>query len=388
MESKRNKDNRKAAHIPKDAKQRDSCIDMIKGIAILAVVLLHINFNFTYGHFTLYWILGGLWHVAVFFVISGWFLKDERMLDIKQFVWGKAKGLMVKAMYIHVAFVILHNLFFRIGWLFSDIEYGKRLLQPFDGASDVIRHLLMQFVFLQREPFAGAMWFVDSLFLGLSGYCLITKFLYSRFSPLRFLSNAKDMNIEHVSSTRLIVCLLIAVASAFTHKMGMDIPKVSNTCSVILLICTGQLMGQRHLEFNNKFVFVGALALLLHHFAQGFKISLVDNDYPDVVTLVTIPTSAIYIMAFIFKKTAMGLAGKIIKHVGKESFWIMGLHMIGFHVFTSLMESFGFQFGHHFTTPQIGHNIVMLVGYFTFGIIVPIIIKETVSGIYHFIHRR
>lgn len=49
-------------------KQRDSTIDIIKGFAMIAVVLLHINFAFPkIGILNTNSLFGGLWHVAVFF---------------------------------------------------------------------------------------------------------------------------------------------------------------------------------------------------------------------------------------------------------------------------------------------------------------------------------
>lgn len=82
-------------------KKRNTTIDIIKGFAIIAVVLLHINFNFPKWHLlNIDSICGSLWHVAVFFVVSGWFLKDSRLLNFKTFARGKVVNLYVKALYV------------------------------------------------------------------------------------------------------------------------------------------------------------------------------------------------------------------------------------------------------------------------------------------------
>lgn len=93
-------------------KQRDSTIDIIKGFAMISVVLLHINFAFPkIGILNMNSLFGGLWHVAVFFVVSGWLLKDSKLLSCKSFAKGKVINLYLKAMYVYIPLVLLHNAF-------------------------------------------------------------------------------------------------------------------------------------------------------------------------------------------------------------------------------------------------------------------------------------
>ena len=105
--------------------------------------------------------------------------------------------------------------------------------------------------------------------------------------------------------------------------------------------------------------------------------ALNSNRFHDMVHLVVCSWSAMYILAFIGKKIQRSSAGKIIAYIGKESFWIMGLHMIGFHVFSTFLNFFGMEFEHHFTTPNIDTNITLLIGYLFFGIGIPLLIKLT-----------
>ena len=53
----------------------------------------------------------------------------------------------------------------------------------------------------------------------------------------------------------------------------------------------------------------------------------------------------------------------------------MGFHMLGFHVVTTILGFFGIEFEHHFTTPEIGHNVFLLIGYLSFGIGIPLMIR-------------
>ena len=278
-------------------------------------------------------------------------------------------------MWIYIPFVLLHNLFFHLNWLFDDVEYNHRILLPFKGGGETFSHILMQFIFTHREPFSGAMWFVDSLFLGLLGYSLITKL-------------CKLIKWSNLAFSRFIICMLVATISAYFHKLGFDIPKISNTCSAMLLICVGHFMGQRKLEFNNRYVFIVSLIVAFHYNALSIGMALNGNEYPDIVTLVVAPISVIYVLAYVFKKIDTSIVGKTINYVGRESFWVMGLHMIGFHIFSTILEMSGIKFEHHFTTPAIGNNWGLLVGYFFFGVTVPLIIKELANKLNSIIIRK
>lgn len=347
-------------------RQRDKTIDIIKGFAIIAVVLLHINFEFPrMPFFSINSALGGLWHVAVFFVVSGWFLKDDKMLDYKTFVWGKLKNLYLKAMWVYIPLVLLHNVFFKWGWLYDDIKYHNRFLTEFIGLGDYVKHIAMQFVFTHREPFSGAMWFVDSLFLGLLVYGVITCFIN------KYLGN---ISMHNKMIVKVLFFFVVATISASLRNVyNLDIPKISNTMSALALISVGQFLGQKKITFDNKFALSASAIVFLQYNLLNPGINMSGNKYTDVVFLITAPVSALYILGYIGKRIQDNVIGKCVNYIGSESFWVMGLHMVGFHIFTSILGLFGFRFASHFTTPVI-NNVVLLLGYLFFGIVTPLVI--------------
>lgn len=349
-------------------KKRNTTVDIIKGFAIIAVVLLHINFNFPKWHLlNIDSICGSLWHVAVFFVVSGWFLKDSRLLNFKTFARGKVVNLYVKALYVYIPLVLLHNVFLKFGWLFEDFKYRHGTMEEY-SIVQTIYHIVYQFLFTQREPFSGAMWFVDSLFLGLLMYSAVTIFVSKCFKA--YTANNKVF-------IRFVICFMFAFGSAaLRDTFGIIIPKVSNTLSVIVLICTGHFLGQRKIDFDNKLLFIFALCIFFQYTVFAPNINLSNNQYKDVVSLIISSVSALYVFGFIGKNIAQTLVGKRIEHIGKESFWVMGFHIVGFHVFTSVLALFGVKFSAHFTTPDIGNNVFLLLGYLLFGVGIPLVIKH------------
>ena len=87
----------------------------MKGILIILVVLGHIHTPFTS------WIY--LFHIPVFFMISGFCWKTKYSVDIKSmktYVIGKLKRLYVPSVIVNVLFILLNNLFLRIGFYTAD----------------------------------------------------------------------------------------------------------------------------------------------------------------------------------------------------------------------------------------------------------------------------
>lgn len=82
---------------------RTPYVDIAKGIAILSVVLLHVDFVYPKLSFiNISAMLGWYWHVPVFFLIGGFFLKEERLLQPVSFIKGKFKSLYLLALYIYL----------------------------------------------------------------------------------------------------------------------------------------------------------------------------------------------------------------------------------------------------------------------------------------------
>lgn len=155
------------------SEHRTAYVDIAKGIAILAVVLLHVDFVYPKLSFiNISAMLGWYWHVPVFFLIGGFFLKEERLLQPVSFIKGKFKSLYLLALYIYLPATLLHNVLFQLGWYSPDVVYGGKIIAEWDVKEygiGIIKTLLCA----GREPIMGAMWFVYALLFALCGYSII-----------------------------------------------------------------------------------------------------------------------------------------------------------------------------------------------------------------------
>ena len=119
----------------------------------------------------------------------------------------------------------------------------------------------------------------------------------------------------------LIACAISGYISNYT-----DIhfpPRIATAVSSTVLIYLGYLIfNSSYKSFNNKYIFVISLVILLSYTytigaASGLLIGMIVNEYPDIITLL-IGT----------------LAG------GKESFYLMALHIMFIRLLAILLSKY------------------------------------------------
>ena len=94
--------------------KRENWVDIVKGIAIITVVMFHTNYNIPKlvvggGILPLAELLGTLWSVPVFLCIGGFFMKETDLDNPLALVKKKWKSLYVKLLVFYVIFILLHR---------------------------------------------------------------------------------------------------------------------------------------------------------------------------------------------------------------------------------------------------------------------------------------
>lgn len=140
-------------------------IDYMKGIAIFLVVLAHAGFASKFIN---------LFHMSVFFIISGYCYHDfysEDMKSVTLFIKKKLKSLYIPYIYSNLILICLHNLFYRLniytdnpGFVESDILNASYGLISVYTTKDILYHIIMTLGFVDGEQLAGTLWFLRALF--------------------------------------------------------------------------------------------------------------------------------------------------------------------------------------------------------------------------------
>ncbi len=345
--------------------KRELWVDIAKGIAIIAVVIGHIDYNYPqYGLLPIADILSDFWHVPVFFIIGGFFIKEDKLVKPVSFIKGKIDSLYKLLLYVYIPVLFLHNFFINIGFYDLNIDYSGKFVTVWDG-KDMVVNILKAVFFAGREPLLGAMWFVYVLFAALVCFCVFS------WGIKKFV---RDNAVYE--KVRFVVFLLLAVISCtMTNVYDFTIPRFNNVFTALWLLYIGMLLNQRkRIEYNNVFVLCVCLLLVFHMMViHSGSVALNTNKYVDVVLLTVSSVSCLYIVCFSSKVIQQTSIGKLIGVIGKESFYIMALQFFGFKICTMFVSLFGVERDLAQLKAPTGDSIIMYILYLVFGVFVPIV---------------
>ena len=145
---------------------RDGCFDIAKGIGIILMVCGHARAPFS-GFLTLF-------HMALFFMISGYLYNDRQANSLKEvlnYTKKKIRTLWRPYFIWNTIFVLLNNVFIECGIystnpLFLRLVTGERNeLARYFGLGDGIKEITKGFFMLDTVQVGGALWFLRAVFI-------------------------------------------------------------------------------------------------------------------------------------------------------------------------------------------------------------------------------
>lgn len=346
-------------------------VDTVKGIAITAVVLCHISFT---GGSELRPFLGNFWHVGVFFIVAGFFVKWEKLCRPFTFLKPKVTTLYLPATIIYSLAFLLHNTFVRCGWYpLGQSHPGNG--QPFAllEANEVLAGILKSALCIPKgELVMGAMWFLYTLIYSFVILTILAWGIEKAVARRNWTGQKKSMLMLLVA-----LCLQFG-ALLFTNMYSITIPRLSTACTAVALICIGKAMFQDwQCKFDNVFIFLIACIIAVQSIVfDGGQITLASNRYHDMLQLDMGCASVLYIIAFVAKKFESSLIAKGFAYLGKESLYIMALHILGFFCCNTLLLHMGVygSNSHSYYTYEINGSPLIVLAYLAFGLAVPVVI--------------
>lgn len=258
--------------------------------------------------------------------------------------------------------VLLHNVLIKIGWY--SLESTAPVINIY-SMMDFVKQTVLAICLCGREPIVGAMWFVYVLFMALIGLSIVS------WAIKKIAKN--DRQYEWMRFIALLTMCM--VAGILSNKYGLTIRRFSNTFTAMLLIYVGRIMYQKmKLSFDNGYLAIvcGLVAFEVACMLGG--VALNGNEYKDILQLIVAAPAVLYIIMYIGKHIEKNVIGKAVAYVGKESFYVMALHFVGFKICTLALQSIGYG-GASLSdlTPDIGGNILLLLLYAFFGVGIPLL---------------
>lgn len=344
--------------------KRSQYVDIAKGVAIIAIVLGHIDYVYPENSLLqIQSIVYGLWHVTVFFLLAGFFIKEEQLRNPQLFFKKKFSSLYLKILYLYIPAVLLHNVLIDMGW------YSLESIDPVItrySTIDFLKQSILTVCLGGREPIVGPMWFVYVLFIALIGLSIVSWCIGKisknerQYEWLRFIA-------------LLIMCMMAGILS---NKYGLTIRRFSNTFTAMLLIYLGKTMYQRmKLDFNNVYLCVACLLIVFEVSCMLGSVGLNGNNYRDILQLIVAGPAMLYVIMFVGKRIEHLCLGKCLAYIGNNSFYIMALHFCGFKICSEILSSMKLWGGVNVAdlTPYIGSNILLLMLYIVFGVGMPLL---------------
>ena len=305
-------------------------IDVCKGILIITIALMHINFSFWSENAVGQYIgnLTSLYKVSIFFCVAGLTLKDEKLKGTWNFIKGKIKNLYLKIIAVGVIAVLLHNVLINIGYYQMGLDYAGKVMKPYESA-DYIKQIILTLFMANREVIIGPMWYANVLFMALVILALSDWFI-------RLFVKNDNARVVRLIST---LCLMLT-SSALTNVAGFTIPRFNNTLTAVFLIDLCQFLYRKlEWKFDNPWAFVISAMVLLSLPLYGY-LSMNNNYFQDPAFLLVVAICGMYVLYYLSQKMTGGGYSKILSFIGRQSFWIMVLHFAGFKIGSGILNLF------------------------------------------------
>ena len=219
---------------------RNQTIDIGKGIAIILMCVGH-SYVCTFLDTFIY-----LFHMAFFFMMSGYFFREKNLENPRLFVWKRIKGLYWPFVKWGVVFVLLHNVFTRLGINSPGAGYYTLKEMAYKALTTNTR-------FIPTEESMGPYWFFSCLFF---------------VSLLSFAAFYINMKAKRKEYTTLATFLVLYVLGFALYYSGADVPSsgdIVRACVVSFLFYVGYLLGTRfkdRINYSNPFLVIGSLGVL------------------------------------------------------------------------------------------------------------------------------
>lgn len=299
--------------------RRDNAIDIIKGMGILAVVIGHSGCPDTLR--TIIYMV----HMPLFFLASGYFLKEERLCNPVSFIKGKIKSLYVPFLKYALPILFLHNLLINMGIMST--EYGAKYYTP----GTLVQELILRVAFLEvhGEALLGTYWFIQALFFG---YVLLA-LVYSKIDKMRIHSpGAKTFAFLLLSS------LLISVM----HHLCPSLKTVClyRICMGGTFIWTGRMIRQKAYTHRNLLLALLAFVsvFFLHPASMKEK-----SDLTDCISILMSGTCGFLLLLKVShvidsaKSSIIMAVSNLFSYLGRKSFYIMTFHFLSFKAISLLI---------------------------------------------------
>lgn len=289
--------------------------DIVKAIGIICVVFGHCCTNFTKAVHYVY-----LFHLAVFFFVSGYLWSEEKYGDNPALSFAaRMKSNWGKYVFASVIIVVLHNVFVKVGLLIN---------QPIYTVDNMMIAVFTSLIFNCTELLASPMWFVPLLILGLSFFALIVM-IARKFSKRS--ESCTGIKYGLVVGLSLIIGYLGVYATMRNWGFNYNIQIAMLIVPIFAVSYLSKKITKNSIEKYTKWYIALpiAIGLWLGMDKLGWRVTLSSNSIGNPWVFYAVSFAGIYVclsVASLLLKVKP--LRRITAFVGRYSFDIMAWHLV------------------------------------------------------------
>ena len=324
----------------------------MKGIAIILMVVGHSGCPKLLDSFIY------LFHMPLFFFVSGWFFKDSYAENKIQFIRKRTFGLYWPFVKYGLIFLALHNLFYH---LYISADYYN--------AAQLLYHSLLTLSFRGVDPLLGGFWFLKFLFVAsmvcLFGVCF-----------LKLINKYINFKKGCIAITVILLCIAFVVAYL----------NYNASCVVACIIfMLGYLAKEYKEKISMKLTILIPLLMILIPVAYFLPMSLngASGSYQLILPYLLISTIGIYATMIISHYLTETRICKLLIYIGDNTMTILVYHFLALKI-VSLVKIL--QYDLPITSlsdfPIIKeHNTYYWILYSIIGVIVPLVMTSPLKAL-------
>lgn len=345
--------------------QMNTAINYTKAIGIICVVLGHALFSYMEWFVQLL----NMFHVPLFFFVSGYCFKDKYLLK----PWGGVKR-RVKNIYIpyvkwSLIFILLHNLFFKIN-IYNSLYGYRQYTSHLYGLDEIIKYAIMCITKMDwYEQLLGAFWFMKPMFWG---SLIMILLIVTSMKLLNFSKYSKHYPLFALLANAIFVFFL---GFTYWYIPFFNIGVQCFYCSSIIL-CGYVFKYYKIKEFTKARIVLSIILLFIGTFLWPQSLNQYSyNLYYIVPYFVTsiLTTWSIY---SICKKIH---ECHILNYIGKNTMSIFTLHFLCFKLVSlAIILIYGLQIerlAEFYTIEKYSHSL-WFIPYTIVGVFLPLLLLE------------
>ncbi len=293
--------------------KRSDYLDILKALGIIAVVYGHANAPFSRFVF--------LYHLAIFFFVSGFFYKDSYTQNPVSLIRKRIKTLYLPFIAYGLVFGILHNYFYRIN-LYSDRLQAVHNQTVYLATSrEYVINILKILSFAKLEQLLAPLWFLPVLF------CVNMLFLAVNYAIHRFQPARRDLWLA------VSIFSLFCLGFVYYPEQNIFLRPVSIAMVVTIMFYFGSLFKkyESDIVFNGAYAFVCFLVLAIS--TSYGPIDTGGHQFVSPPFYLAISLCGIYLnlsLARMFvRETAFK---KLLVFCGRNTITILALHFLAFRL--------------------------------------------------------